>query len=383
MIEQDIATRRARDLERYHGRVAERRAMGLCLKCGKRPPAPHRSQCEPCIEKRRRADLARHHRRTAEHTARGLCPKCGKQPPASGRTLCEACNEKRNRASRARDARLRAAGIPRRDPERARAYERERSRREVEQRRAAELCLHCGKAPALGGRTTCEPCAEARAGARAHALREGEGRGQALRRAQGSRPAGVSGANAAAGATRLGALPVFAPDAAGIPRSKAARPARPAARRSGPPSGRSTPPGAPPDCVERAAAPPPTAARGSRCAPCAVAETARYPSKNAARREQYAKRRAERRCTDCGEPSQGAARCEPCARRSWERSAYFRTMPVFDPQFTVVDLDTGDEHGPFDSWEDVALAMAFARLAPERVEVLTDAPAIAGIAAWA
>ena len=119
MIEQDIATRRARDLERYHGRVAERRAMGLCLKCGKRPPAPHRSQCEPCIEKRRRADLARHHRRTAEHTARGLCPKCGKQPPASGRTLCEACNEKRNRASRARDARLRAAGIPRRDPERA------------------------------------------------------------------------------------------------------------------------------------------------------------------------------------------------------------------------------------------------------------------------
>ncbi len=58
-------------------------------------------------------------------------------------------------------------------------------------------------------------------------------------------------------------------------------------------------------------------------------------------------------------------------------------MPVYDPQFTVVDLDTGDEHGPFDSWEDVALAMAFARLPPERVEVLTDAPAITGIAAWA
>ena len=66
MTSEDIESRRARDLERYHRRTAERRAKGLCLKCGKRPPAPHRSQCEPCAEKRRPADLARHHRRTAE-----------------------------------------------------------------------------------------------------------------------------------------------------------------------------------------------------------------------------------------------------------------------------------------------------------------------------
>ena len=73
MCDQDIeAARRARDLERYHRRTAERRAKGLCLKCGKRPPAPHRSQCEPCIEKRRPADLARYHRRTAERIAEGL-----------------------------------------------------------------------------------------------------------------------------------------------------------------------------------------------------------------------------------------------------------------------------------------------------------------------
>ena len=131
MCDQDIEARRARDLERYHRRTAERRAHGLCLKCGKRPPAPHRSQCEPCAEKRRPADLARHHRRTAERVAHGLCPKCGKQPPAPGRSMCEPCGAKRNRASRARDARLRAAGMPRRDPDRARLYERERSRREA------------------------------------------------------------------------------------------------------------------------------------------------------------------------------------------------------------------------------------------------------------
>ena len=40
------------------------------------------------------------------------------------------------------------------------------------------------------------------------------------------------------------------------------------------------------------------------------------------------------------------------------------------------------EHGSFDFREDVALAMAFARLPPERVEVITDAPAIASYAAW-
>ena len=61
-----------------------------------------------------------------------------------------------------RDASLRAAGMPRRDRERDRAYERERSRLEADRRRAARLCLHCGKSPAVEGCTACEPCAEAR-----------------------------------------------------------------------------------------------------------------------------------------------------------------------------------------------------------------------------
>ena len=76
MCEQDIETRRARDLERFHRRTAERRAKGLCLKCGKRLPAPHRSQCEACAEKRRPADRERFHRCTAERVAQGLCTKC-------------------------------------------------------------------------------------------------------------------------------------------------------------------------------------------------------------------------------------------------------------------------------------------------------------------
>lgn len=98
-------------------RAAPTQEHSNCIAAGSARPRHHRSQCEPCIEKRR----------SAERAAQGL-PKCGKQPPASGRPLCEACNEKRNRASRTRDARLRAAGMPRRGRERARAYERERSR---------------------------------------------------------------------------------------------------------------------------------------------------------------------------------------------------------------------------------------------------------------
>ena len=380
MCDHDLdAARRARDLERYHRRVAERRAQGLCLKCGKRPPAPHRTQCAPCIEKRRPADLARYHQRSAERIALGLCPKCGKRPPEPGRSQCGPCLEKDRAAGRARDARLRAAGIPRRDRERATAYERERSRREVAERRATGRCLRCGKAPAVEGRTLCAPCADAsRARERARyakAKAEGKlyggrnvetrrrmGRARSRRRDELRRAAGLC--------TSCGRRPPVEGGAS----CASCRDARRAAERALYASRRAA--GLCGSCGG------PTTDGGSRCAPCALAETARYPKKNAARREQYARRRAEGRCTECGAPSPGAARCEPCARRSYERSDYFRGMPVYDAQFTVVDLDTGDEHGPFDSFEDVALTMAFARLAPERVEVLTDAPAIASIASW-
>ena len=162
MSEQDVATRRARDLERYHCRTAERRAKGLCLKCGKQPPAPHRTQCEPCAEKQRAGDLARYHRRTAERVAQGLCPKCGKAPPEPGRSQCGPCLAKDAAAGRARDARLRAAGMPRRDPGKARIAERRRRGRQIAERRTAGLCPECGEAPPAPGRTVCEPCGEAR-----------------------------------------------------------------------------------------------------------------------------------------------------------------------------------------------------------------------------
>ena len=162
MCDHDIELRRKRDLERYHRRTAERPAAGLCLRCGKRPLAPHRTQCEPCIEKRRPADLARYHQRAAERVAQGLCPKCGKRPPEPERSQCGPCLEKDAAAGRARDERLRAAGMPRRDLEKARIAERERRQRQTAERREAGLCPECGKAPPAPESSLCAPCGEER-----------------------------------------------------------------------------------------------------------------------------------------------------------------------------------------------------------------------------
>ena len=160
MTEQDIETRRARDLEPYHRRTAERRAKGLCLKCGKRPPAPHRSQCEPCAEKRRPADRARHHRRSAERAAQGLCPKCGKRPLAPDRTMCGPCGAKRKLYERDRAGRPRsaappdcacAAGASRKKAKNARGH------RRYVRRRVRGLCIDCA-APAQGA-ARCPECA--------------------------------------------------------------------------------------------------------------------------------------------------------------------------------------------------------------------------------
>ncbi len=57
-------------------------------------------------------------------------------------------------------------------------------------------------------------------------------------------------------------------------------------------------------------------------------------------------------------------------------------MPVYPPRFTVVELATGIEHGPLDSWEEVAMCLAFAKLSREEVEIVTDTPLMTTIAAW-
>ena len=57
-------------------------------------------------------------------------------------------------------------------------------------------------------------------------------------------------------------------------------------------------------------------------------------------------------------------------------------MPVYPPRYTVVELATGEEHGPLDSWEEVAMCLAFTKLSREEVEIVSDEPLMSTIAAW-
>ena len=378
---QDIAARRARDLERYHRRAAERKAKGLCPKCGKRPPATHRSQCGVCAAKRRPADLERYHRRTAERVARGLCPKCGKQPPAPDRQLCEPCNEKQKGASRARDARLRAEGKPRRDPARARAYERERSRKERAERQAEGMCTRCGKHPAAEGRASCEPCLEKRrasdrakyAAGKAAGLPYGGSNIEAKRRAARLKSKRRQKARRDAGlCIRCGKQPPVE----GGTTCRPCREKRQAAERRQYHERRAE------GLCARCGGPVHDGL--SRCGPCAVIEEAgKCPErKNARSRELYAERRARGVCTACGAPSQGASRCAPCAERSYHGSDHFRGVPVWDPSFTVIELETGREIGTFDSEADVAFCLAFEKLSRDQVEVVSDASPMSSFTAW-
>ena len=119
------------------------------------------------------------------------------------------------------------------------------------------------------------------------------------------------------------------------------------------------------------------------CAPCAVRKGRRDPEKkNAAARRLYARRRAQGKCTDCGESAQGAARCEPCAKRSWERSEHVRGIPVWPPQYTVIELATGEDYGTYASEAEVAMCLAFAKLSRDQVEVLSDISPMATMTGW-
>ena len=336
---------------------------------------------DPSVRKQRERERERFARRSAERRAAGLCPGCGKVAPAPGRSLCARCAGRRNEASRARAARLRAAGKPRRNPESARRYERKRSRRVTAARQAEGLCTSCGKVPAAPGRSSCEPCLEKRrahdraryAAGKAAGLKYGGADADAKRRAGRVKSRQRQKARREAGlCIRCGKRPPVEGGTTCTPcRDKRQRAERLqyAERRA---AHRCTRCGGPVhDCL-------------SRCGPCtAIDEASRSPErKNEQSRRRYRARRERGLCTDCGAPAQGASRCAPCAERSYHGSGHFRGIPVRDPSWTVIELASGREHGPFDSEADVVLCLAFAKLDREQVEVVCDAPVTASLTGW-
>ena len=334
------------------------------------------------LEVGRARDRERFRRRSADRVAQGLCPRCGERPPVPERSLCEPCATKRNKSSRARDAKLRAAGKPRRDPDKERASERRRYRRQAGERREAGLCVRCATGPAAPGRTKCEPCIGKRREADRARYAEGKAAGnpyggrnpETRRRNARVRSQRRHEARKAAGTcTRCGKHPPVEGGSVCEPCQEVRRErerAKWAERRADGLCGK---------CGV------PVADGGSRCERCFEHQTgpAAKKAKNTRNRKLYVRRRVRNRCTDCGSPSQGASRCPPCARRSYERSGYFRGIPVWEPLYTVIEIETGIDHGTYDSPADVALCLAFARLSRDQVEVIRDAPLTASFTAWA
>ena len=334
---------------------------------------------DPAVRLQR--DRERFHRRTAERRAAGLCAKCGKQPPAPDRTVCDPCAARRNKASRARDARLRAEGKPRRDPARARSSERRRYRRQVDARCEAGRCTRCGQAPAVPERSMCEGCAAKRRASDRARYEAGKEAGLAYggadadvkRRAARAASKRRQQARHAAGlCIRCGKRPPVQ----GGTTCEPCRDRRQAAERQ--------------QYAEQRAAGLCTRCGGpafdglSRCGPCAAIDDAsRSPEqKNAASRRRYEERRARGDCTSCGAPAQGASRCVPCAKRSYEGSAYFRGMPLYPPSFAVFLRESDECLATFDDEMEVAAFLAFEKLSRDRVEIVADVSPMASWAAW-
>ncbi len=116
--------------QRSHSWHARQRlaARGLCLNCGKIPPADGAKYCSGCTERRRASDRKAARKRRLLRRNRRLCAECGAAAEKPRRRLCEACNDKH------------------------RAVSRRRQQDRKEERKRAGLCVQCGD-KALSGRT--------------------------------------------------------------------------------------------------------------------------------------------------------------------------------------------------------------------------------------
>ena len=266
--------------------------------------------------------------------------------------------------------------MPHKNPGQAKEYERQRYHRRSAERLAQGLCPKCGKESPEPGRSLCIPCAEkkrkaARAryakgkaegklyGGRNGVTRRRNARARDRRRRQAWREAGLC--------TRCGKHPGGEGGSVCAPCKETRRLTERqlyAARRAAGLCGR---------CGH------PAFNGTARCGPCSAVEAEYNPIRNEAGRRRYAQLRARGLCTDCGQLSHGAARCEDCARRSYVRSGHFRGIPVWDPNFTVIEIATGEDHGTFDSEAEVLACMAFAKLSREEVEIIADVSVMASL----
>ena len=271
--------------------------------------------------------------------------------------------------------------MPYKNPAKARAYDRQRYRRLAEERVALGLCLKCGQAQPAPDHSLCQSCTEkrrkaerdryaaAKAAGKQYGGRDAErcrriARGRSKQRDQSRKDSGQC--------IRCGKQhPVEGGVVCATCREmrRVSEREQYAERRAAGECGR---------CGT------PTTDGGARCDRCVGSEAkrSRKKAKNTQSRRRYARRRARGLCIDCGEPSGGAARCPKCSRRSYVRSGEHRGIPIYPPRFTVIEIATGEVHGIWDSWDEVLMSLAYARLSREQVEVISDASPMMTFTSW-
>ena len=123
----------------------------------------------------------------------------------------------------------------------------------------------------------------------------------------------------------------------------------------------------------------PAVGGSSRCARHAALEAERVSPerKRVTSRKRYARRRARWRCVDCGVGTAGSARCPACASRSNTRAPVWQAAPPGPPFYTVIELETGIDHGTYDTEAEAAACLVFLGLRIEQVEILSNVPLLA------
>ena len=266
--------------------------------------------------------------------------------------------------------------MPDQDPAKERACPRLRHRQRHAVRIASGLCTRCGTTPPEPGRKVCRRCGEKKRTAdrarRARARQQGKPYGgrdpELCRRADRARDRRSRRALQAAGlCTTCGRHPP-AEDRSVCEPCRAARRAldrrRYATRRAD---------GICVRCTQ------PTVGGLSRCGRCLTLEKERVSPEreSATSKRRYAKRRARRLCVDCGVGTAGTARCPRCACRSNSRTPERHLVLLWPPQITVVDPQTDDELGTFETEAEAAACLVFAGLRIDQVEIHSNVPLLA------
>ena len=123
----------------------------------------------------------------------------------------------------------------------------------------------------------------------------------------------------------------------------------------------------------------PTVAGLSRCGRCLALEKERVSPERerAVSQKRYAGRRAQGICVDCKAPADGAARCPRCAYRSNSRAPERHLVALWPPQITVIELQTSQELGTFETEAEAAACLVFEGLRPDQVEIRANVPLMA------